>query len=43
MIGLTLGRYFSAGFLTLIMAVFITISGMIFVVDSSKCCAAQAI
>jgi lipopolysaccharide export system permease protein len=33
MIGLTLGRYFSARFLTLIMAVFLTISGMLFVVD----------
>ncbi|VFU10733.1 Permease YjgP/YjgQ family protein [Methylocella tundrae] len=33
MIGWTLGRYFSARFLTLIMAVFLTVCGMIFVVD----------
>ncbi|ACK51156.1 permease YjgP/YjgQ family protein [Methylocella silvestris BL2] len=33
MIGWTLGRYFSARFLTLILAVFVTICGMVFVVD----------
>lgn len=33
MIGFTLGRYFSARFLQMIMAVFITIFGMVFVVD----------
>lgn len=33
MIGWTLGRYFSARFVTLIMAVFLTVCGMIFVVD----------
>ncbi len=33
MIGWTLGRYFSARFLTLIVAVFVTICGMVFVVD----------
>lgn len=33
MIGWTLGRYFSARFLTLILAVFATICGMVFVVD----------
>ncbi len=33
MIGWTLGRYFSARFLTLIAAVFVTICGMVFVVD----------
>ncbi len=33
MIGWTLGRYFAARFLTLILAVFLTICGMVFVVD----------
>ncbi|MGO9673772.1 MAG: LPS export ABC transporter permease LptG [Methylocella sp.] len=33
MIGWTLGRYFAARFLTLILAVFATICGMVFVVD----------
>jgi lipopolysaccharide export system permease protein len=33
MIGLTLGRYFSTRFLQMIMAVFVTIFGMVFVVD----------
>jgi lipopolysaccharide export system permease protein len=33
MIGWTLGRYFAARFLTMILAVFLTICGMIFVVD----------
>ncbi len=33
MIGWTLGRYFSARFLILIMAVFLTLCGMVFVVD----------
>jgi lipopolysaccharide export system permease protein len=33
MIGWTLGRYFAVRFLTLILAVFLTICGMIFVVD----------
>ncbi len=33
MIGWTLGRYFAARFLILILAVFLTICGMVFVVD----------
>jgi lipopolysaccharide export system permease protein len=33
MIGWTLGRYFAARFITLILAVFLTICGMVFVVD----------